>query len=86
MIKALLFNAAPAKSGLVIGLSRGNCERLLAGQPIEFQGAVLCAGLAADDVPRLDTITVFIVGGETEETIQAELFESMRDRKDADNG
>lgn len=57
-----------ARSGrhLLFGLSRGNCERLLKGQPIFLNGDEL-------GLPPGMGITITIMGGETEESIAAEL-------------
>jgi len=50
---------------LILGLSRGNTERLLSGQPIHVR---------ADQVdPRLPALNVVLMGGETEGDIAAEL-------------
>jgi hypothetical protein len=52
-----------------IGLSRKNCERLLAGKPIHFKLSDMAAsGLAMKG-------EVLIIGGETEEAITAELHQ-----------
>lgn len=48
---------------LLLGLSRRNVERLLAGQPMKIYG---------QDV-GMPGLVVVIVGGDTEESIQAEL-------------
>lgn len=56
---------------LLLGLSRENCRRLLDGQPIKVR---------ADHVdPRLPTLTVVLVGGETEDAIAAELRTAIPD-------
>lgn len=50
---------------LILGLSRKNTVRLLAGKPIRVR---------ADHVdPRLPALNVVLMGGETEEAIAAEL-------------
>ena len=64
-----------------IGLSRENCRRLLEGQPITFE--LFEIGFDVVDVPGGTggkigppmKARVLIVGGETEETILAELRE-----------
>lgn len=54
---------ARAGNVLFFGLSRGNCDRLLKGQPIRIDGAAL----------GMPGLVVVISGGETEEAITAEL-------------
>jgi hypothetical protein len=50
---------------LILGLSRANTEKLLAGQPIHVR---------TDHVdPRVPAMHVILMGGETEEAIAAEL-------------
>lgn len=57
---------ARAGRHLLFGLSRGNCERLLKGEPIFINGDDL-------GLPRGMGITITIMGGETEEAIAADL-------------
>lgn len=64
MIKFTFDSKKPGVKVLGIGLSRLNCERLLAGQPIPID-------LAEMGVSHLWDIV--IMGGETELTIKAEL-------------
>jgi hypothetical protein len=50
---------------LILGLSRANTEKLLAGQPIRVR---------TDHVdPRLPAMNIVLMGGETEADIAAEL-------------
>jgi hypothetical protein len=68
MIKAL----ATGKDGrpiLILGLSRGNMERLLDGKPIQVDPA---------DLKIPGGPVVIILGGETEEAIQAELAKHVK--------
>lgn len=63
MIKAV---AATNQGSLVIlGLSRENCTRLLAGKPIEVNLRELD--------PRLPEVTVLLFAGETEEVMAQQL-------------
>lgn len=48
---------------IIIGLSRESCDRLLAGQPIRFDGEELL-------IPGL---TFLVLGGETEDEITEDL-------------
>jgi hypothetical protein len=74
MIKASATTDRGAKL-VIIGLSRANCELLLAGKPIAFQGT--------DVELHTDPPThILLVGGETEEAIAEELkkhFPTPRD-------
>jgi hypothetical protein len=54
---------------LGFGLSRGNCEKLLAGKPIFIDLKVMLRNCDAD----MNEATVLIFGGETEEAMQADL-------------
>jgi hypothetical protein len=54
-----------------LGLSRGNCEKLLAGKPIFIDLKVMLMNVA--ELPDLNEATILIFGGETEESMQAEL-------------
>lgn len=49
---------------LGLGLSRGNCDKLLAGQPI----VIHCEQIG------LAPLTIFLMGGETEESMAGELL------------
>ncbi len=62
MIKAKITTAHG--EGLVIALSRQNCERLLAGEPILFDTAVL----------ELPPMLVLIAAGETEEALMKDVL------------
>jgi hypothetical protein len=64
MLKATLLTS-DGRSILVLGLSRENTRRLLAGQPIEVR--------AHETDPRLPELTVLLVGGETEQAIADQL-------------
>jgi hypothetical protein len=50
---------------LILGLSRTNTDRLLAGQPIHVR--------ADQTDPRLPALHIVLMGGETEQAIAAEL-------------
>lgn len=63
MIKAVA--ATSDGTVVILGLSRENCKRLVAGQPISVKLAELD--------PRLPELTILLMGGETEETMAAEL-------------
>ena len=65
MIKFSATNTETGQPVLGIGLSRANCEKLLAGQPILFNTSGM-AGLPA--------LEVFILGGETEEAMALEMY------------
>ena len=62
--------------GLIgIGLSRENCKRLLEGKPIVYR-------LDADHQPDDDgELTVFIVGGETEDAMVKDLETALATHK-----
>jgi len=62
MIKATGTNS-DGEPVLIIGLSRGNCEKLLAGQPIPFKTGEL-------GLPQLE---ILIMAGETETAMYREL-------------
>ena len=54
---------------LLLGLSAENCRRLLDGKPIVVR---------ADHVdPRLPALNVIVVGGQTEQSITAELADQF---------
>jgi len=55
-----------------LGLSRGNCARLLAGKPIFIDLKAMMKDIHPE--PQINDATIFIFGGETEETMQAELL------------
>lgn len=55
---------------LGLGLSRGNCERLLQGKPIFIDLKVM---IGLRDAPDMNDATVLIFGGENENEMQAEL-------------
>lgn len=63
MIKAIGKNIKTGHPVMVIGLSRGNCNKLLADQPILFN-------VASIGLPPME---VLIMGGETEDTMREEL-------------
>lgn len=65
MIKFTGYDRVRNCNMLGIGLSRGNCEKLLAGEPIEFNTGEM-------GMPKL---TVMIMGGETELAMHQELEE-----------
>lgn len=56
---------------LGLGLSRGNCERLLQGKPIFIDLKVMMFECA--DKHDMNNATIFIFGGETEEQMQRDL-------------
>lgn len=56
---------------LGLGLSRGNCEKLLAGKPIFIDLKVMM--MRIENNPDLNDATILIFGGETEEAMQNEL-------------
>lgn len=61
---------------MLIGLSRENCQRLLAGQPIMFDTSVAPPkGLGLTEPP-----IVFIVASETEAEIKAALTKWITDK------
>lgn len=64
MIKAAL-KSRSGKRLVLLGLSRFNCEQLLAGRPIKIELQGLDSSL-----PQME---LAIMGGETEETMHAEL-------------
>jgi len=69
MLKATM--ATDRGSIVVLGLSRENTRRLLAGQPIEV--------VLHDLDPRLPVgVTVLLMGGETEAQIERELRTSVQ--------
>lgn len=63
MIKAAGTNLEKGCHMILIGLSRGNCEKLLAEEPIQFN-------LESMGLPPMD---ILIMGGETEEAMYKEL-------------
>lgn len=75
MIKAVMESRGDGPPVLLIGLSRRNCERLLAGDPIIFDTSVLPplgVGLTGPPI-------VAIVADETEADIQAGLQRWIND-------
>jgi hypothetical protein len=60
---------------LGLGLSRGNCKKLLDGKPIFIDLKVMMADVSP--VPDLSEATVLIFGGENEATMQQELSALM---------
>lgn len=48
---------------VIFGLSRGNCERLLQAKPIRIDGSEV----------GLPGLTIIIMGGETEQSMEADL-------------
>lgn len=56
---------------LGLGLSKTNCEKLLAGKPIFIDLKVMMA--ACDPATDMNDATIFIFGGDTEEQMIAEL-------------
>lgn len=56
---------------LGLGLSRGNCERLLDGKPIFIDLSVMLFECA--DKTNMNNATILIFGGETEEQMQRDL-------------
>ena len=73
MIKFAGTDIATGQPVLGIGLSRDNCDKLLAGQPRLFS----TVGLG--DVPP---ITVFVMGGDTEEDMAATMITAGAVRPD----
>jgi hypothetical protein len=70
MIKFLAEREGRPMIGL--GLSRDNCEKLLAGKPIFIDMKVMLMNVAV--LPDLNEATILIFGGETEESMQIELL------------
>lgn len=54
-----------------LGLSRGNCQKLIEGKPIFIDLKVMLAKV--EKVPDLNEATILIFGGETEEEMAAKL-------------
>lgn len=54
-----------------LGLSKENCKKLLEGKPIFIDLKVMLMNLPGQ--PILNETTIFIFGGETEQTMQDEL-------------
>lgn len=69
MLKFLVQHEGRPMLGL--GLSRGNCEKLLKGKPIFIDLKVMM--MKIDNEPNLNDATILIFGGEDEETMQADL-------------
>ena len=69
MIK--FFASKEGRPMIGLGLSRRNCEKLLEGKPNFIDLKVML--MQVQDVPDPNEATVFIFGGETEETMKAEL-------------
>ena len=65
MIKFSATNTETGQPILGIGLSRANCDKLLAGQPILFDTS------AMEGLPDL---AVYIMAGETEEDMALEMY------------
>jgi hypothetical protein len=65
MIKAVMANAVGVPTGIVLGLSEENWRRLRAGQPIPVRLRELH--------PTLPDLTVLLLGGDTEESLTADL-------------
>lgn len=65
MIKFIGHRGGSGRSVLGIGLTRANCERLQAGQPIHFHAEQM-------DVASLQVQEVMIFFGETEATMEAD--------------
>jgi hypothetical protein len=65
MVKATAITDRGARL-VIIGLSRANCELLLAGKPIAFQGS----DVSLDTEPATNFL---LVAGETEDAIAEEL-------------
>lgn len=72
MIKFLASSEGRPLIGL--GLSRGNCAKLLAGKPIFIDLKVMMMQLA--ELPNLNDGLILVFGGENEAAMQAEI-ESM---------
>jgi len=53
-----------------LGLSRGNCQRLLEGKPILIDLKAMMAEVEPDDVADLNDATILIFGGEDETHMQ----------------
>lgn len=60
---------------LGLGLSRGNCERLLEGKPIFIDLKVLL--MRSECPPDMNDATILIFGGEDEESMQSELRQTI---------
>ncbi len=73
MIKFTGTNTETGQPVLGIGLSRENCEKLLAGQPILFNTESL------KDFPVME---VFILGGETEDSMAFDMLKMGAVRPD----
>ena len=56
---------------LGLGLSRGNCEKLLQGKPIFIDLKVMMMNV--QDLPNLNEATILIFGGENEAAMQRDL-------------
>lgn len=71
MIKAFMKAESTGRGApmILLGLSRGNMDKLLAGQPI----LVMCDQVAAQAGEEIPKLAVAIIGGETEESMFEEL-------------
>lgn len=69
MIKFLAHRDGRPMIGL--GLSKGNCQKLLEGRPIFIDLKVMM--MDCEKLPDLNEATILIFGGETEEAMQEEL-------------
>lgn len=67
MLKYGGFNPETARPVLGIGLSRENCRRLLAGEPIVFDTS------GFKDLPEIEVV---IMGGETEEAMAFDMIKA----------
>lgn len=70
MIKLLAEKDGRPMIGL--GLSRGNCAKLLAGKPIFIDLKVMLMEMS--QLPDLNDATILLFGGEDEETMQRDLM------------
>lgn len=80
MLKFSAANAGTGRPVVGIGLSRAECDRLLEGQPIHF---------ATDDMDNLPVIEVYLIAGETEESMTLDMvrdgrvdLQSIRDERE----
>jgi hypothetical protein len=69
MIK--FFGIREGRPMIGIGLSRGNCKKLIEGKPIFIDLKVMLAD--ANPPPDLNDATLFVFGGETEATMERQL-------------
>ena len=73
MIKFLATKEGRPMIGL--GLSRGNCRKLLEGKPIFIDLKVMMMDVG--ELPNLNDATILIFGGENETEMQAQLEEGF---------